>query len=298
VSINCSLEPANDSSKTYAAVEKAFSRLGSSSFVLRKLNVVDHNRLYAPMSVLNELRRRLVASLESERAERLNEKVAAAREYISLAPNSDGCTVRSVVKIRQFQKVPHGDWDEIVVSVAGDSAVCGLPDIDPSRLRLALPVWNAELSYNSLRSAVKRFIRAGFTKWECADLATLRTLKQAGVCDITADWTLYAFNYAALSLLAGLGVKRVVSSPENGEENSVALEESGFCMEFLRQQSVPLFISLVKPAAGSELGDYRIFGRGELYVTTRKNPTLFSTRRGAMRVDLSWDPPLLGTEEQ
>jgi hypothetical protein len=137
---------------------------------------------------------------------------------------------------------------------------------------------------------VKGLIRRGFDKWEASDLATLRMLKALGVNDITADWTLYAFNSSALSELARLGVRRFVASPENMKGNLRYLAESGFPVEFLAQQSTPLFISLTPPAE-SPLG-LSVYRQGGLWITVKPSPRVFDAVDGApVRVDLSWDVP-------
>jgi hypothetical protein len=162
------------------------------------------------------------------------------------------------------------------------------PDV-PSP-RIALPVFTPETEYQKLRVAVKRFVLEGFDKWEASDLATLKTLKSLDVVDITADWTLYAFNSSALAELKSLGVTRFVASPENGSENLTYLAESGYPIEFLSQQSTPLFISLTPPAAlPSKDSGFISFKSGSLWITTRRLPRVFNPPRGAMtRIDLSW----------
>ena len=96
-----------------------------------------------------------------------------------------------------------------------------------------------------------------------------------------------------VALLSGDGVSRFVASPENSRSNMQALAESGYAVEFLSQQSTPLFISLTKPAAdGGNVGDgLTSFCRGGLWVTTRSAPRTFDVPGGCLsRVDLSWDP--------
>ena len=148
---------------------------------------------------------------------------------------------------------------------------------------------------------VKGLLRAGFAKWEASDLATLRMLRQLGVEDVTADWTLYAFNMSALRQLAELGVRRFVASPENHPANLRFLAESGFAVEFLSQQSTPLFISLTEPVRGGagsdgvpdagEIAGLSVFRRDGLWVTTKPVPRTFEVPNGAStRLDLSWDP--------
>ena len=157
--------------------------------------------------------------------------------------------------------------------------------------RLSLPVYTAEPDFNKLRVFVKRLHREGFEKWEASDLATLRLLKAAGVSDITADWTLYAFNSHALAELSSLGEKRFVASPENVRENLSYLAESGYDVEFLAQQATPLFVSLTEPAVQAVEG-LAIYRRDNLWVTTRPVPRTFDAPVGvSVRLDLSWNPP-------
>ena len=309
--IACNLESAKNPEKTVEGVKKAFSKLGETDYRLGKLTVVDPEKLFAPMSVLNDLRRDLVERLDEAREKARREKVssAIADDFVPPAPSpaEKGADVspigicrrgrRQDVKVRAGQNVPAGAWDEVVVAVnaATEEPLPNQSDnpnnrtIEQSRVRLALPVYTAEPDFNKLRSAVKRFLRAGFDKWECSDLATLRMLKSLGVTDITADWTLYAFNSPALAELSEMGVKRFVASPENTRENLQYLAESGFDVEFLVEQSTPLFVSLTEPTAKpSELA---VFRRDGLWVTTKLLPRTFETPEGvSVRTDLSWDP--------
>ena len=298
---DCELQPAKNPEKTYEGVKKAFSKLGETDYRLGKLKLNDPEKLFAPMSVLNDLRRDLVEQLDEERERARRAKVSSA-----IADDSVGGDLSSEqrgigaseqtrrVKIRAGQNVPAGDWDEVVVAVnaATEDPLQNQPNtrtLEQSRVRLALPVYTAEPEFNKLRSAVKRFLRAGYGKWEASDLATLRMLKALGVTDITADWTLYAFNSRALATLAELGVKRFVASPENGRENLQYLAESGYDVEFLAQQSTPLFVSLTEPAA--KPAELAVFRRDGLWVTTRPVPRTFETPGGvSVRTDLSWDP--------
>jgi len=288
------LEKAKAPEKTEGAVEKAFSKLGETDYRLGELELVDEEKLFVPASVLNDLRRDLVEALDDERERERAAKIDAAVADLTdggdriVAPTNAAVPPRTL-KIRLGQIVPAGEWDEIVIAITPTeiAALDEPPAPDPLR-RLALPVWNGELEFNSLRNCVKGLIRAGFAKWECSDLATLRMLRQLGVTDIVADWSLYAFNSAALAGLSELGVKRFVASPENGKENLAYLAESGYSVEFLVQQSTPLFISRHRPAAPVE--GLSVYEHGGLWVTTRPVPRTFAAPSGApTRVDLSWD---------
>ncbi|MBR5549346.1 MAG: U32 family peptidase [Kiritimatiellae bacterium] len=303
-SIPGTFDSAKNPEKTYGAVEKAFSKLGETNYALGKLSLVDPDRRFAPMSVLNDLRRDLVEHLDEDREKTRRAKVEAALADDGVLPEiSQGNVSARRLKIRIGQTVPAGEWDEIIVAIdlvgaalradRGRVGNAPLPieAFDASTTRLALPVYTAEPDFNKLRVLVKRLHREGFEKWEASDLATLRLLKAAGVSDITADWTLYAFNSHALAELSSLGVKRFVASPENVRENLSYLAESGYDIEFLAQQATPLFVSLTKPAAEQADG-LAIYRRDNLWVTTRPVPRTFDAPAGSsVRLDLSWNPP-------
>lgn len=184
------------------------------------------------------------------------------------------------VKIRIGQPVPEGEWDEVVYAINHRDE-----PTPPMGARIAMPVFTHEGDFNRLRNKVKALLRAGFTKFEAADLATLRMLKALGITDITADWTLYAFNSRTLKLLADLGIKRFVASPENDDANIKELEQSGYAIERLARQATPLFISLTEPEAQTELC---VFERDGLFVTTKRQVREWP---GGTRFDYSWDPP-------
>ena len=295
VEIACRLETAKNPEKTEEGVRKAFSKLGGSDYRLGKLTVNDPEKLFAPMSLLNDLRRDLVEKLDEAREKARRAKVERAladegRTQFGHLDCEDG--QRRRVKIRVGQKVPAGEWDEVIVGINADfnfvndgNSIIGSGE----SVRLGLPVYTSEPEFNKLRIAVKRALRDGQTKWEASDLATLRMLKGLGITDITADWTLYAFNSRALAELSEMGVKRFVASPENNRENLQYLAESGYDVEFLTQQSTPLFVSLTKPAADPT--ELAVFQRDGLWVTTKKAPRTLETPGGvSVRTDLSWDP--------
>ena len=271
------LEKAKAPERTAEGVRKAFAKLGGTDYSLGCLSVNDPDGLFAPPSVLNDIRRELVEKLDAARAEAMRERVASALEdVVRRGEAHERPNPCRRLKMRPDQAMPPGEWDEVVVTMGegGD--------------RVATPVYTAEPDFARLRADAKRLIRRGCVRWEASDLATLRMLRSLGVEDVTADWTLYAFNTQALQALADLGVRRFVASPENAQDNIKALAGSGFDVEFVSQQSTPLFISLTEPAMRPpELAVFRI---GRVWVTTRPTPRTFATPPGvSTRVDIFWD---------
>ena len=202
---------------------------------------------------------------------------------------------RSVAKMHLGQEIPAGEWDETVFAIG----FSGEPPEPAPNVRLALPLYIKENDFAAMRTRVKRLVRGGHVKWEAADLATLRLLRQCGVSDVTADWSLYAFNREAIRQLAELGVRRFVCSPENTAENldAIASLAEGPRPEFLVRQSTPLFISLTRPCTqdpscltGQKGDSFTAFLRDGLWITTGPEPRRFiPPASGIRRADFSWD---------
>ena len=195
--IPAELSPAKSPERTADAVRTAFSKLGGTEYVLGELSVEDPRHLFAPPRILNDLRRELVERLDEARARKMEDKISAALDdepSAGLKPHEPRAVRR--LKIRAGQTVPAGEWDEVVV-VMGEGGD-----------RVATPVYTSETDFPKLRTEVKRLVHRGCVRWEASDLATLRMLRGLGVEDLTADWTLFAFNAQALRELSDLGELR------------------------------------------------------------------------------------------
>ena len=325
ISQSLPLSPAQHPERTLDAVRKAFSRLGDTNWTLGSLTLVDPDHLFAPASILNDLRRQLVSQLDAAREAARRARIAGILDGLN-----DGLAQRGVpaatcraeekppcrcLKLRLDQSLPEDatDFDEIIFAVGHargkdletalgarcaelrahvDEAGTSMPAI-----RLALPVFTHERDFGALRAAVKHMVNLGIDKWEAADLATLRLLRALGLADITADWTLYAFNAAARRQLAELGICRHVASPESAPLSCPA----GGSLprpERLARQTTPLFISLTRPETPDPsrlvglTGDtFAAYPLDNLWITARPEPRRFPAQPEAIcRIDLSWDP--------
>lgn len=294
VCVSAPLENAQKAAKpevTGSAVRKAFSKLGDTPWFLNALEVEDEHALFAPASVLNSLRRDLIARLETAAEETGARKIDAALSELEAVRAPENPAPIKTVKIRLGQEIPDGDWDEVIVAIGHKGE---LPEFGDN-VRLALPVFTKEDAYNRLRGRVKTLLRCGYDRWETADLAGLRMLKALGVVDITADWSLYAFNSQAAAQLAEMGVKRMVASPES--DFSAEGEKFPLPVEFMSRQSTPLFISVTKPLAESpesltddKGGEFSVYENDGLWITVRRDARTFPVPPGAsLRLDLSWD---------
>lgn len=303
VAIPCALEASQHPERTRAAVEKAFARTGGTGWKVAGIALEDPEKRFAPPTLLNDLRRKLLEALEADaRAEASAKAARAAEAFVRPADGAGPGGPQKVLKIRldQIGRADTAGYDEITVAVGhADAAAIGraLAALPREKVRLALPVWTCGAEAEAaLAATVRKLLLAGWGKWEAAECGGAGILCEAGVEDWTADATLYAANPAALAALRARGAKRAVLPAELPRAEAETFAGEG--TEWLVRQKTPLFLSLTKPdgakdgsrwtdRAGRECETRR---RDNLWVTTATSPRRAEPIPGAAsRTDLSWD---------
>ncbi len=286
-SVSCQLSPAQKPELTEQAVAKAFSRLGETRWSLASLKVDDPNSLYAPASVLNDLRRRLCDELDAAYdAARAARRAALTLGTQASSPRNDGAgavatlgtrassprndgapAVATSIKITIDHPVdPFPDYDETIVALT--AASCAAPNDLLRRLenwrktgkpiRVATPLIMRGEEPARCEEAARRLIDAGFRDWECADLAGLHMLRRIardGIT-ITADGSFYAFNAIAAQTLRDMGIAAAVAPAETEDEQILAA--APYVLKWLIvpiRWRPPLFISETRPVVPWEPKD-------------------------------------------
>ncbi len=267
--VNCQLSPAQKPELTGQAVAKAFSRLGETRWSLASLKVDDPHSLYAPASVLNDLRRRLCDALDAaydstrdaHRAS-LVEEVESQKSMIDLGgPGSVPAAIASSKSIKVTIGHPvtsFTDYDETVVALT--TADCASSETLVPRLtawrdtgipiRVATPLIMRHDEPARCEAAARALVAAGFRDWECADLAGLHMLRRIGgdALSITADGSFYAFNVLSARTLREMGVAAAVApaETENDQLLAAAAQVASWIIVPIRWRP-PLFISETRP---------------------------------------------------
>ena len=120
-------------------------------------------------------------------------------------------------------------------------------------LRLALPMIVRAWDREPLLAQIRHYLDRGHRLWEAANVSSLDFLpKNHADLDLTADWPLYALNPQAAAAWRALGITRLTISPEDTEENALALATSapGPWVWPIRSDP-PLFISENCPHAAA-----------------------------------------------
>lgn len=255
------LAPARDPAGTEPAFQKGFARLGDTPFALKSLQLANPAGLFIPASVLNGVRRDVMARLETAWDAALDARAAAiadaeAPAFATPGTPSPAAATWSLLtdRLDTIAAFTDADWDgcgELVVDIGGmtleqmESGLCELRErLGEGRLRLALPVIVRAWEERELAAKIAALHGRGFRRWQAANLAAWDFLRGAARDSLTADWTLPVFNAAAVMQFMEMGAERVTLSPEDGGANLAGLlRRFGERLTVVMYQDTPLFIS-------------------------------------------------------
>ena len=245
--VSPSLQPANSPERLDAEIEKAFTRLGDTSFRLKAIETANPDKLYAPKSFLNELRRKAAEDAQAALERRMDYSIAksasdlARRTTATLAADSRDCGLSFSFKtdrpflLNAFDKNDLESIDEVVLALTPstfsslDRNLESLYNIigNRERIRIALPVITRNNSVSAWSNAIQRLFNDGWRRWEATNIASFELLLNAGInsgnSNITADWPLYAMNSLAAIHWLETGASRVTACPEHNSENIAEL---------------------------------------------------------------------------
>ena len=259
------LTPAQHPERTEETLRKVFGKLGETRWGLGSLTIEDSERLFAPVSLLNNLRRALTAALdeqfESDRIERNGMRsVSVAEECTAPLPVPPLEKEERSVKVC-FARKPKAfaDTDEVVLALSVEDCRSGGELLGKlhawqavcPRVRVALPLIVRGKEADAVEKTVRDLLADGVRDWECADLAGLHLLHRlAGdrKLSITADGSLYCFNRLAANHLIEQGISGAVAPAEADIEQleTMGAYGSNWLIVPIRWRP-PLFISETRP---------------------------------------------------
>ncbi len=264
-------EMAKQPDKSAAAIRKCFEKLGDTDWQLGNLTL-EGPAIFAPMSVLNEARRQLIADF-SKKAE--PSPTLPLQGLETFPKTTDAPNIFWSIKSKSFQALENIDEFVLEIDPANPEEIEKAHAAYSEKLRLALPVIIRDDEAETFKTVIDQFPNIG--KWEAANLGGLNLL--GGKKDITADWPLYTLNTQAALEWKSQGIHQFVLSPEDDKQNLLPLIEAlGDSAIVPVYQHTPLMISATKPAADSnKLIDrsnraFRIEKTGREFVFVNETP--------------------------
>ena len=227
--------PAAVIDKTEQAVRNAFNKTGDTLFVLRNLEIVNPKGLFAPLSLLNELRRQLYAQIKIE------QKFGVLPVPENKIKHAEPQWVIKTDDVSCLQNFDLSQLSEIIVLLNPQMKIEVLRGLPKNKVRLALPIICRHPE--TFKRLINSCLGAGYKKWEISNYWGLSVLPEKGI-DLSFDTPLYILNSQAMSAARDLGVKRVTFSVEDTESNLLNLNDNAVLpTTLIVYQDTPLFIS-------------------------------------------------------
>ena len=259
VTIAGTFSPAKDVAKTETAARGAFEKLGDTRFEPGRLELKNPQKLFVPVSQMNELRRQLAEEAERKRAEELALQIRRVQDNVDVGNskletgNSGFLWSIKVDRVGHLDDFTKDDWgEEVVVEIAQDPLdrlKTKLARLPRERVRLALPMITRKWEEEEIAGKIVELQRAGWTKWEAANISAWRSLSfsiqnPTSSIALSADWSIYVTNAEAARQVMDMGASRFTLSPEDGLDNmEKLLAEFGGKATVIVYQDTPLFIS-------------------------------------------------------
>lgn len=226
-----------DIAKTEDAIKKAFAKTGDTEFFLQDLHIENPQGLFAPISVLNELRRSLYEQI-------VPQDKTVVLPFIE--PRRLPIAGKWIVKTDSFNAISLLDWqkiDEFIFLINPDTKTDEITKFPKNKLRIALPA--VCRNTKDFEPLISKLLDGGYKKWEIANYWGLSVLPVKKI-DLSFDNLIYMFNAEAVQTAKEIGASRITLAVEDTLSNLKDLAASASLpVAFTVYQDVPLFTSAV-----------------------------------------------------
>lgn len=235
-------EQAQNLEKMKESVFNAFSKLGDTSFILRKFES-DNVGVFAPISVLNNIRRNLIEKMEEVKA---NRKLAipSGLQFGKECVDKSNIVIKidDAVYLDNFDMVDFNNIFEVIVDI--DCDFSKLKHCFKDKVRIGLPVIVRNGVMGKLKDKVRELLSLGYKKFQISNISGLNLIREFQIDDFTVDYHLYALNNFAVEFWKSLGAKRITLSVEDSKANmNSIISNFAKSVDVIAYQDTPLFIA-------------------------------------------------------
>ena len=227
--------PAQNPDQVKSAIETAFGKTGDTNFTLGGISIDNPSNLFAPASLLNELRRNLYAQISIEDKHGSIPEISAPR--VQQSPQ----WVIKTDDLASLSQINLDEVAEVIWLISPNSKAEELKTLPKNKVRIALPaVCRKPQLYAKL---IAELLAQGYKKWEIGHYWGLSVLPEKGI-DISFDASIYTLNTQAIEQAKEMDASRVTLALEDDLANMQALADiSQLPLSMVVYQDTPLFTS-------------------------------------------------------
>ncbi|MBR0260895.1 MAG: U32 family peptidase [Selenomonadaceae bacterium] len=213
-------EPAKNRPLTLDTLKNQIGRLGNSIFALEKISADVDDDLMIPISELNDVRRRVVEQLETQRLKKFsirNKEPGTGNEFKNLVPCPVSLAPSITAHVDTLEKL------KIALDAGADEILFGGETFTNKPVKnISEAIEFVHERGKKISWATPRIVRENENFILPADvdaiyvhnLATLKLAKKIADAPIRTDFSLIVFNSMTINFLKNLGVEGVTLSPE------------------------------------------------------------------------------------
>ncbi len=229
--------PAQNPDKMTEAIQTSFAKTGDTELELHTLHINNPQNLFVPVSMLNDLRRRLY------------EQITPQSDAICLTspqPRPLPLSPKWIIKTDRADNLSLIDLnkiDEVIFLISPQTTLDEVIKLPKNKVRIALPAVCRKTS--DFEQIINRLLDSGYKKWEIANYWGLSALPIKKI-DLSFDNLIYMFNQEAIQMAKEMRASRVTLAIEDTLPN---LENLSFTtplpISMVVYQDAPLFTSAV-----------------------------------------------------
>lgn len=241
--IDGSFDKAQNLEKMKESCLNAFSKMGDTSFELGNFEY-ENNGVFAPISILNNLRRNLMEKVENKKSER-KLYIPEVKKFVE----GEVAKPKAIIKIDnekyldKFDLNDFGNLYEVIIDIDADFSNLN-PNTPKDKIRIAIPTIIRNGAMPRIKEKIKDLLSKGYKKFQIANISGLNLINEFGIVDFTTEYQLYTLNNFAIDFWKNCGAKRITLSVEDSKENmnSILKHFAPIC-DVICYQDTPLFIA-------------------------------------------------------
>ena len=228
---------AKDINKVNEAIKNAFAKTGDTVFDLENIIIKNEQSLFVPISILNDLRRKLYEQIFIE-----DEKILLNDVEPRIWPNKQGWIVK-VDDVKKASLLDFDRLDEVILLINPETDLYEVMQLPKNKVRIALPTVCRKVK--DFDKIISKLLDAGYKKWEIGNYWGLSVLPVKKI-DLSFDNMIYMFNRYALQKAKDMRISKATLAVEDTLSNMETLVVSSpLPVVVVVYQDVPLFTSAV-----------------------------------------------------
>lgn len=234
VTLEASLLPATHIEKVISSVKSCFEKTGDTPFELSDFTLENPHNLFAPVSLMNELRRKLYEAIPQ------TDTIPALPDLPKTMLTHTEKETKWALKTDNLSMIKDLDlssFDEIIITITPKTTPADLSFLQQDKVTLALPTVIRQTK--PYQKVIAQLFEAGFLRWQITNIAGFYLIPAKA--HLSLDSTIGMMNTQAIAFMRENNIKNITFSIEDYQDNIKLLSQKTLDTTLVVYQDTPLF---------------------------------------------------------